>query len=305
MDKCIFCEIDKGNAPSMKVYEDEHTLAFMDIAKDVDGHILVIPKKHCESILDCSFEELEKTMETVKKVSNHLTGNCGYEGVDILNANGKAAGQTVPHFHMHIIPRRFDDGLGGAGTWPIFSGAKCEIKDVHKRVLMLKLVRPTLEMKQAALDFKQEFFDNGERVINGSEMLDNMDNYEEWLSSVTDNRFGETVNPNWVVTDTFFAVDGNEKIVGIIDLRHTLNDFLKDFGNSGYSVRPSERKKGYATKMLAMIKQVAKEVGLNKLQLSVERDNSPSVKTIVNNGGVYERSFEFFGEMADVYMVEL
>lgn len=210
MEKCIFCEIIKGNAPGMKVYEDEYTLAFMDIAKDV-----------------------------------------------------------------------------------------------HKRVLMLKLVRPTLEMKQAALDFKQEFFDNGERVINGSEMLDNMDNYEEWLSSVTDNRFGETVNPNWVVTDTFFAVDGNEKIVGIIDLRHTLNDFLKDFGNSGYSVRPSERKKGYATKMLAMIKQVAKEVGLNKLQLSVERDNSPSVKTIVNNGGVYERSFEFFGEMADVYMVEL
>ena len=210
MEKCIFCEIIKGNAPGMKVYEDEYTLAFMDIAKDVD-----------------------------------------------------------------------------------------------KRVLMLKLVRPTLEMKQAALDFKQEFFDNGERVINGSEMLDNMDNYEEWLSSVTDNRFGETVNLNWVVTDTFFAVDGNEKIVGIIDLRHTLNDFLKDFGNSGYSVRPSERKKGYATKMLAMIKQVAKEVGLNKLQLSLERDNSPSVKTIVNNGGVYERSFEFFGEMADVYMVEL
>ena len=52
MDKCIFCEIVKGNAPSMKVYEDEHTLAFMDIALDVDGHILVIPKKHCESMLD-------------------------------------------------------------------------------------------------------------------------------------------------------------------------------------------------------------------------------------------------------------
>lgn len=305
MEKCIFCEIIKGNAPGMKVYEDEYTLAFMDIAKDVDGHMLVIPKEHCESMLDCSYEALEKTIDTVKKVSNHLTNECGYDGVDVLNANGKAAGQTVPHFHMHIIPRRFDDGLGEAGAWPIFPGAKCEIKDVHKRVLMLKLVRPTLEMKQAALDFKQEFFDNGERVINGSEMLDNMDNYEEWLSSVTDNRFGETVNPNWVVTDTFFAVDGNEKIVGIIDLRHTLNDFLKDFGNSGYSVRPSERKKGYATKMLAMIKQVAKEVGLNKLQLSVERDNSPSVKTIVNNGGVYERSFEFSGEMADVYMVEL
>ena len=156
MDKCIFCEIVKGNAPSMKVYEDEHTLAFMDIALDVDGHILVIPKKHCESMLDCSCDELNKTMETVKKVSNHLTDNCGYEGVDVLNANGKAAGQTVPHFHMHIIPRRFDDGLGGAGAWPAFPGAKLELKEVHKRVRLLKLVRPTLEMKQAALNFRQE-----------------------------------------------------------------------------------------------------------------------------------------------------
>ena len=289
----------------MKVYEDEFTLAFMDIAKDVDGHILVIPKKHCESMLDCSYDELNKTMETVKKVSNHLTDNCGYGGVNILNANGKAAGQTVPHFHMHIIPRRFDDGLGGAGAWPSFPGAKYDVKSMHKKVMMLKMVRPTLEMKQKALEFKQEFFDNGETVINGSEMLDNMDSYEEWLTSIKDNQSVDTVNPNWVVTDTFFTVDGNNRIVGIIDLRHTLNDFLKDFGNSGYSVRPSERRKGYATKMLAMIKGVAKEAGLSRLQMSVERDNESSIKTIVNNGGVYERSFEFQGELADVYMVEL
>lgn len=289
----------------MKVYEDEFTLAFMDIAKDVDGHILVIPKEHCECVLDCSHDALRKTMDAVKKVSDHLTDECGYDGVDILNASGKAAGQTVPHFHMHIIPRKHHDGLGEAGQWPIFFGAKYEIETMHKKLMMLKLVRPTLEMKQAALIFKQEFFDSGETVINGSEMLDNMDSYEEWLASITDNQSADTVNPDWVVTDTFFAVDGNEKIVGIIDLRHTLNDFLKDFGNSGYSVRPTERKKGYATKMLAMIKEVAKDAGLGRLQLSVERDNEPSIKTIVNNGGVYERSFEFQGELADVYRVEL
>lgn len=88
-------------------------------------------------------------------------------------------------------------------------------------------------------------------------------------------------------------------------MRHTLNEFLKDFGNSGYSVRPSERKKGYATKMLSLIKSVAKQAGMTQLQLSVERDNEPSVKTIVNNGGVYMRSFEFQGESADVYMIDL
>lgn len=93
--------------------------------------------------------------------------------------------------------------------------------------------------------------------------------------------------------------------MGIIDLRHTLNDFLKDFGNSGYSVRPSQRKKGYATEMLRLLLDVARQAGLKELHLSVEKDNIPSIKTIVKNGGIYERSFEFEGELADIYRIEL
>ena len=157
---------------------------------------------------------------------------------------------------------------------------------------MLRLVRPNKEHKMQALDFKQEFFGNNEKIINGSELLDQMENYEEWLVSVTNNISEETVNPAWVVTDTFFAVNESNEIVGIIDLRHTLNDFLKDFGNCGYSVRPSERRKGYATEMLRQILDVARESGMTELHLSVERDNEPSIKTIISNGGVYERSFE-------------
>ena len=171
--------------------------------------------------------------------------------------------------------------------------------------MKLSLIRPTLELKEKALDYRQEHFDNNEMVINGSELLDKTDSYEEWLKSVTDNTSPDTVNPNWVVTDTFFAIDENENIVGIIDLRHTLNDFLKDFGNSGYSVRPSERKKGYATEMLRQVLLVAKQAGLQEVHLSVERDNEPSVKTIVKNGGKYERSFEFEGEEADIYKIVL
>ena len=171
--------------------------------------------------------------------------------------------------------------------------------------MKLTLVRPTLEFKSKALDYRQEHFDNNEMVINGSELLDKTDSYEEWLKSVTDNTSPDTVNPNWVVTDTFFAVDENENIIGIIDLRHTLNDFLKDFGNSGYSVRPSERRKGYATEMLRQILLIAKQAGLQEVYLSVERDNEPSVKTIIKNGGKYERSFEFEGKEADIYKIVL
>ena len=170
---------------------------------------------------------------------------------------------------------------------------------------MIRLVRPEKEHEAKAAAFKQEFIDNGTPIINGSELLDQMDSYDDWLKSVTDNTSKDTVNPAWVVTDTYFAIDDNDTIVGIIDLRHELNDFLKDFGNSGYSVRPSERRKGYATKMLGLILGRAREIGMTSLQLGVERTNEPSVKTILKNGGKYQRSFTFEGQEADVYIIEL
>ncbi len=170
---------------------------------------------------------------------------------------------------------------------------------------MIALKRPIKEYETEALAFKHEFIENGETTINGSELLDRMDLYDEWLKSVTDNTSHDTVNPSWVVTDTYFAFDENDSIIGIIDLRHELNDFLKDFGNSGYSVRPSERRKGYATDMLKLILERARQIGMDKLQLSVERSNEASVKTIIKNGGKYERSFTFEGEEADVYIIDL
>lgn len=133
MNDCVFCRIVSGEIPCLRVYEDEAALAFMDIAGDVDGHILVIPKRHCESVLDCGAEDLAAVAAAVRKVSLHLTRDCGYDGVNLLNASGVSAGQTVPHFHIHLIPRRTGDGIDG---WPVFTGAKEDIRAVHERVRM-------------------------------------------------------------------------------------------------------------------------------------------------------------------------
>ena len=136
MSDCVFCKIASGEVPGLRVYEDDSTLAFMDIAGDVDGHMLVIPKQHAVSILDCDASLAAHVMRTVKRVSNHLVDTCGYDGVDLMCANGEAAGQTMPHLHIHIIPRRFNDGLGGKGEWPSFLGAKHEITEMYQQLKM-------------------------------------------------------------------------------------------------------------------------------------------------------------------------
>ncbi|MBE6039052.1 MAG: HIT domain-containing protein [Anaerofustis stercorihominis] len=130
---CVFCKIISGELPGYKVYEDENTLVFMDIAKDVDGHMVAVPKKHVKNILDCDEQTLSALMNSVKKVSVHCVERCGYDGVNLLNASDESAGQSVGHFHIHIIPRKKEDGID---AWPVFSGAKESMEDIFEKLKM-------------------------------------------------------------------------------------------------------------------------------------------------------------------------
>ena len=111
MDNCIFCKIIKGDIPSYKIYEDEYTYAFLDIAKDAIGHTVIVSKKHVNNVLDADVETLSHVMETISKISNHYVNNCGFDGVNVLNNSGSSAEQSVMHLHFHIIPRKENDNM--------------------------------------------------------------------------------------------------------------------------------------------------------------------------------------------------
>jgi len=118
---CIFCKIISGKSPCMKVYENNHMLVIMDTANDVDGHMVAFPKKHVKNILDCDADTLMYLMDGVQTVSQHCVKRCGFEGINLLNANDESAGQSVPHFHIHVIPRKTGDNID---AWPDFEGSR-------------------------------------------------------------------------------------------------------------------------------------------------------------------------------------
>lgn len=111
MSECIFCKIIKGELPSYKVYEDDATVAFLDIRPVNAGHTIVVPKKHSDNIFDISPLDWAATAETVRKLSIAIEKGIGADGVNIAMNNREHAGQVVHHPHVHIIPRFKGDGL--------------------------------------------------------------------------------------------------------------------------------------------------------------------------------------------------
>ena len=130
---CIFCKIIKGEIPSYKIYEDEMTYAFLDIADDAIGHTLVIPKNHSENLLSINQNDLNAVMATVQKLSKHYVDNCGFTGVNLINCCGEDAEQSVFHFHMHILPRKSQDLIK---VYPKLDKVNCDFETVRE---LLKL----------------------------------------------------------------------------------------------------------------------------------------------------------------------
>lgn len=157
----------------------------------------------------------------------------------------------------------------------------------------IKLVLPTLEMEQAAKDYINEHREHNEPDLHGGALLEHLA-YPQWIEQIHNNIKGENINPAWVPASTFFGIrERDGKIVGIIDIRHTLNEVLREYGGHiGFGIRPSERKKGYASQMLeAGLEYSRDKLHLEKVMLACYKENEASRNTILKYGGKLEREF--------------
>ena len=110
MDNCIFCKIASGEIPSNTIYEDEKFRVILDLGPATKGHALVLPKEHYADLFEIPEDTLAEAAKVAKKVAANIKEKLGCDGLNLVQNNGETAGQTVMHFHLHIIPRYKNDG---------------------------------------------------------------------------------------------------------------------------------------------------------------------------------------------------
>ncbi|OEU46009.1 MAG: histidine triad (HIT) protein [Desulfobacterales bacterium S7086C20] len=130
---CIFCKIINGEIPSEKVYEDDKVFAFMDINPLNDGHVLIIPKSHAGTIHEIGEDDFLAVMSATHKLAAAVRKALNPDGINLLQLNGKAANQVVPHLHVHIVPRWSGDGLT-VSQWEIVAGNMEKVKNVAEQI---------------------------------------------------------------------------------------------------------------------------------------------------------------------------
>ena len=132
MSNCVFCRIVAKEIPATVVHEDEHTLAFMDIGQVNPGHVLVALKKHAENIFALDEAQAAAVFGAAAKVARAIRGAFEPQGLSVYQANGAAAGQTVLHLHIHLVPRYEGDGM--ALTWPVKNPPREKLTEYAEKI---------------------------------------------------------------------------------------------------------------------------------------------------------------------------
>lgn len=171
--------------------------------------------------------------------------------------------------------------------------------------MKLELIRPSKEMEQHYYDFVSDWDKHGEEIVPYAARLLDMD-YDTWLNNTYKNENKETCSSQCVPAHTYFLVSEDKRIIGATNIRHSLNDRLFNYGGHiGYGIRPSERRKGYASLMLSLALPIAKELGIDRALVTCDKKNTCSARTIVINGGILENEVVEDGELTQRYWIEL
>lgn len=180
--------------------------------------------------------------------------------------------------------------------------AVCMLKESSMNV---RLQKPTVEMEAQYHDFALEWAQSGEEITPYSARLLGM-HYPTWLSETAKIEDPATCPAHLVPAFTYFLIAEDGKILGAINIRTHLNDYLSRIGGHiGYGVRPAERQKGYASLMLSLALPIAKQLGMNKVLITCDRHNIASAKTILKNGGILENEVQEDGEVTQRYWITI
>ncbi len=169
---------------------------------------------------------------------------------------------------------------------------------------VMRLIRPSIEYKKQILEYRNEFIENGDNLA-GASYLRQYDVYEDWIKFISDNE-KESTKQTEVTASVFLVIrEVDDKLVGMLNIRHTLNDYLYNFGGHiGYSVRKSERRKGYAGEILKLALKECTKFYIRKVLLTCDANNIASIKIIKSCGGILENEVHNDGELIQRYWIE-
>ena len=132
MSDCVFCRIVARQIPATLVHEDEHTLAFMDLGHVNPGHVLIAVKKHAENLYELDDAQAGAVLRAATRLARAIRGAFNPAGLSVYQSNGKAAGQTVFHYHVHLVPRHDNDGM--ALSWPVKNPPREKLEEYAAKI---------------------------------------------------------------------------------------------------------------------------------------------------------------------------
>ncbi|GAE32704.1 GNAT family N-acetyltransferase [Halalkalibacter hemicellulosilyticus] len=170
----------------------------------------------------------------------------------------------------------------------------------------LYLTKPSIDLKEEYLSFYKEWLDSGENMIPWVIEKD-PSNFEKMVQFLMDNEKGVNLPDGWVSDSTYWLLNNDRRIIGVVNIRHQLTEFLLNSGGHiGYGIRPSERRKGFATKLLFLSLEKAKELGIKKVLVVCDETNLGSYIVITKNGGIPDSDFtEEDGNIVNRFWIEL